>query len=172
MSTSQRDTSSIEHTGVFLSVIVKTIIAIFMALCGYIVAIIMSNVNMFITVFLVESVDFIFGIIIAYKKGKIRLKKGMNFLWTTISYWMILVVVLSIEKAHPAAYWVSEAIFLPIILFQLIAILKKASILKVIPQGLLLELLERIEYKKNETFNAVKDSITINSLEEDGTETT
>ena len=85
---------------------------------------------------------------------------------------MILVVVLSIEKAHPAAYWVSEAIFLPIILFQLIAILKKASILKVIPQGLLLELIERIEYKKNETFNAVKDSITINSLEEDGTETT
>ena len=76
MSTSQRDTSSIEHTGVFLSVIVKTIIAIFMALCGYIVAIIMNNVNMFITVFLVESVDFIFGIIIAYKKGKYGLKKA------------------------------------------------------------------------------------------------
>jgi phage-related holin len=148
----------IQEGGVFLAVILKTIMAVVMALCAYVVALIMDNINMFITVFLIEVVDFLFGIIIAYKNKNIQLKKGLNFLWTTVSYWMILTVVLSVEASHPAASWISEAIFLPILLFQLISILKKASILGVIPQGLLLEILERIEYKKKSFLESSSDT--------------
>ena len=124
------------RVGVFLAVILKTIMAVVMALCAYVVALIMDNINMFITVFLIEVVDFLFGIIIAYKNKNIQLKKGLIFLWTTVSYWMILTVVLSVEDFSSCCFCgFQKQYFLPILLFQLISILKKASILGVIPKG-------------------------------------
>ena len=45
----------IQEGGVFLAVILKTIMAVVMALCAYVVALIMDNIKMFITVFLIEG---------------------------------------------------------------------------------------------------------------------
>jgi hypothetical protein len=56
---------------------------------------------------------------------------------------------LSIEKAHPAAYWASEGIVLPILIFQIISALKNAAEIGLIPNGLLKELLKSIDKHKN-----------------------
>lgn len=58
-----------------------------------------------------------------------------------------------IEKAHPAAYYLSEATILPIIVFQLISALTNASLAGAIPRGLLLKILEKINAKDLITSN-------------------
>ena len=57
--------------------------------------------------------------------------------------------MLSIEKAHPAAYWASEGIVLPILIFQIISALKNAAEIGLIQNGLLKELLKSIDKHKN-----------------------
>lgn len=135
------------------SFILKIIVTIISAFFGYIRVIVLENINMFRAIFVIVIVDFIFGIIKAFKQGNIRLSKAMRVLYYLTSYWMILFVVLTIENAHVSAFWLSEAVFLPIIIFQLISILKNASLIGAIPQGLLLKLLESIDAHKDAVIN-------------------
>ena len=68
------------------------------------------------------------------------------------AYSFLLAVMLSIEKGFSYASWMAEAVMLPIITFQIISALKNASIVGLIPQGVLLKILENIDnYKENLT---------------------
>jgi len=123
-----------------------TIIA---SLLAYMQVIIIDNINMFVAIFWVVLLDFIFGAILAIKRHEFMTKKAIKIVYYLSTYWAILFVVLSIEKAHPAAYWASEGLVLPILIFQIISALKNASEIGLIPNGLLKELLKSIDKHKN-----------------------
>ena len=118
-------------------------------LLGYFNVIILDNVNLFMAVFIVCSGDWIFGVLRSLQDKQFETRKAMKIVWYLTGYWTILFIVLSIEKAHQAAFFLSEAIILPIIVFQLISLLKNASLLGVIPQGLLLTILQNIDSYKH-----------------------
>jgi hypothetical protein len=86
-----------------------TIIA---SLLAYMQVIIIDNINMFVAIFWVVLLDFIFGAILAIKRHEFKTKKASKIVYYLSTYWAILFVVLSIEKAYPAAYWASEGIVL------------------------------------------------------------
>ena len=141
-----------------------TIIA---SLLAYMQVIIIDNINMFVAIFWVVLLDFVFGVIRAIKRHKFETRKAMKIVYYLSTYWAVLFVVLSIEKAHPAAYWVSEAIILPILIFQVISALKNAAEIGLIPNGLLKELLKNIDRHKN---RAIEDAgnILMNATNENG----
>ena len=137
------------------------------SLLAYMQIIIVDNINMFVAIFWVVLLDFIFGAILAIKRHEFKTKKAIKIVYYLSTYWAILFVVLSIEKAHPAAYWASEGIVLPILIFQIISALKNAAEIELIPNGLLKELLKNIDRHKN---RAIEDAgnILTNATNENG----
>lgn len=139
--------------------VLKFIIAIFSALFGYMQVIVLENIDMFRAIFFIVLLDFFFGAAKAWKGGNFKLSKAMRVLYYLVTYWMILFVVLTIEKSHEYASWLSEAVFLPIIIFQLVSILKNASLIGAIPQGLLLKVLESIDKHKEAITSSASNDI-------------
>lgn len=88
--------------------------------------------------------------------GKSKSTKGVYYI---VGYSAIVAVVLSIQKGFPAAGFLDEAVVLPILIFQLVSILKNASLLGVLPQGLLLQLLENIDNYKDNALASIKKKI-------------
>ena len=139
----------------YYGIVIKFVVGFISAMLGYMEVIIFENIDMFRAISFVVFIDFVFGVIKAIKFGRFRVNRAMKVVYYLVSYWMILFVVLSIEKSHSSAFWLSEAVFLPIIIFQLISALKNASLIGAIPQGLLLKILESIDKHKENIMNNV-----------------
>lgn len=135
----------------------------FAFLCGYFNLIVFDNVNLFMGVFIVCIGDWVFGVALSLSQKKFETRKALKIVYYLTGYWLILFIVLAIEKAHPAAFFLSEAIIMPIIVFQLISLLKNASLLGVLPQGLLLQMLQNIDNYKSQTIQENKDLINAQS---------
>jgi len=127
---------------------------------GYFNVLILDNVNLFMAVLTVVFGDWFFGSILAISKGKWETRKALNIVWYLTGYWIIVFIVLSIEKAHPAAFFLSEAVVMPILIFQVISMLKNASLLGVLPQGLLLQMLKNIDSYKDKALEQGEEQIT------------
>ena len=67
----------------------------------------------------------------------------------------MLVAVLAIEKAFPSAFWLSEAIIMPILTFQIISMVKNLIILGVVNNSLAKQLFSNID--KYKEINISKD---------------
>lgn len=118
---------------------------------SYFNGILIENKYLFVAVTLVVLGDFIFGSIRAIKNNSWETNKALKIVYYFFTYYCIVFIVLSIKKAHPSAFWISDAIILPILLFQLGSMLKNMSLLGWIPQGLLLQLLNNIDKHKETT---------------------
>lgn len=152
--------------------IFNSIVTLFSLIFGYFNSMFLEKTDLFIAVLLVICFDNILGQIIAIKTKKYnkRLKKwgtawetqkALKGVYYIVGYSAIVAVVLSIQKGFPAAGFLDEAVILPILIFQLISILKNMSLLKVLPQGLFLQILENIDnYKDNAIANIREENKT------------
>lgn len=157
--------------------IFNSIVTLFSLIFGYFNSMFLEKTDLFIAVLLVVCFDNILGQIIAIKIKKYnkRLKKwgtswetqkALKGVYYIVGYSAIVAVVLSIQKGFPAAGFLDEAVVLPILIFQLVSILKNASLLGVLPQGLLLQLLENIDnYKDNAVANIKETDIPQEQIE-------
>lgn len=165
------------HVRTINELIFNAIVTLFSAMFGYFHSMFLEKTDLFIAVLVVVFVDNILGQIIAVKT-KIynkRLKKwgtawenqrALKGVYYIVGYSAIVAVVLSIQKGFPAAGFLDEAVVLPILMFQFVSILKNASILGLLPQGLLLQLLENIDnYKDNAIANIKETNIPQEQIE-------
>ena len=119
-----------------------------------------DNIDVFKAIFIVVSVDNLLGQIIGFKtkvkspNGKLvsawETRKALKGVWYLVGYSVIVATVLTIQKAFPDASFLTGAVVLPIMLFQLISILKSASLLHILPQGLFLKIMENIDNYKDQ----------------------
>lgn len=134
------------------SIIVGIIFSIFGAIIGYFTNMINENSNAFIAIAFVVFADFCAGVSKAIYTNTFEIKKALKVVWYFGAYSTLLAAMLSIEKGFQYASWISEAVMLPIIIFQTISMLKNLSIIGIIPKGVLLKILENIDnYKDNVT---------------------
>jgi hypothetical protein len=121
------------------------------ALLGFILAkfkiIVLNNEDIFLSITVVVIADAFFGMWANIKD--FQTKKGLKIFWYLGGYWTLTAMVLLIEKSHPAAFWLSETIVMPILVFQIISILKNLSLIGLLPKSLATELLEKIDQHKN-----------------------
>ena len=141
------------------------------AMVGYFSILVLENQHAFIAITGVVALDWIFGMwkaaVTKLPNGKTAFENGkaIKIAWYLVTYWLVLSVVLMIEKGFPFASWLSEAIMLPIIVFQLISALKNASKIGLIPKGVLLKILENIDsYKDSLVNNGVVEQEEINNV--------
>lgn len=103
----------------------------------------------FLSILFIVGIDLFFGIVKAIKQGEFRTTKAFTGVYRLVSFWALLAVVLTIEKGFGFASFLSEAVLLPIILFQLISALKSMHILGIISGDMISSILKRIDHHKD-----------------------
>jgi phage-related holin len=93
--------------------------------------------------------DGVFGIGAAIKQDRFETRRALKLIWYMVFYEGLLGTCLLIEKAFPIAFFLSEAVILPIIIFQLISILKHATILGLLTSKQLTNIINRIDKYKD-----------------------
>lgn len=106
------------------------------------------NKYQFIAVMAIVMADMFFGMSRALNEGTFKVKKAFKGIYMVVAFWLLLAVVLLIEKGFPFASFLSEAVLLPILLFQLISILKNMQILGLISNDTLNNILDKIDKQK------------------------
>ena len=104
--------------------------------------------DQFISIFFVVLLDATFGILKAFKLKNFETKKTFKAIYMLVGFWLLLATVLTIEKGFPFASFLSEAILLPILLFQLISTLKNMQLLGLLNNATLTKILANIDKHK------------------------
>lgn len=142
--------ADIFHVRSIPEIVLNGILATIGGFVGYFTNIVDANSDAFFAIGLVVGLDFVFGVLKAFKTNTFETRRALKVIWYFTAYSLILAVMLSIEKGFSFASWMAEAVMLPIITFQMISALKNASIVGVVPRGVLLKILENIDnYKDN-----------------------
>lgn len=113
----------------------------------------LDNVMIFVSITAVVFFDWLLGTANAIKNKRFETRKALKVCYYMPVYFALATVVLLVEKAHPSAFWLSEAVIMPIIIFQIISILKNASELKLLPGKLLNTILKNIDEYKSASLN-------------------
>ena len=144
---------SVIHFRSFKEGILNLLITAISFLSGYYGKLILDNVDLFMAITSVVFIDWLAGTAVAIKSGIWETKKALKIIYYLAAYWLILAMVLSVEKGYPSAFWLTEAIIMPILVFQTISIIKNSSLLGLIPEGLLLEILKKIDGYKHQNID-------------------
>lgn len=107
-----------------------------------------ENKHQFIAILFVVLLDAFFGIAKAFKLGNFETKKTFKAIFMLVGFWLLLATVLTIEKGFPFASFLSEAILLPILLFQLISTLKNMHLVGLLNNDALAKILSNIDKHK------------------------
>lgn len=109
---------------------------------------VMDSKDIFISITVVVLSDFIVGSL-ANRKN-FETKKALKVVWYFVSYNMLAYIVLTIEQGFPAAFWLSETVLMPILIFQVISILKNMKKLGLLPHTVITEILDKIDKHKDQ----------------------
>ena len=117
-------------------------------ICSYFFNIAMNNAEQYMAVILVVFADGFFGIWRAIKADNFKTKLALKVPKTAVFWIAMLTIILIIEKGITGIGWISEAVLIPFIVFQLVSILKNASMLGLIPSSLLTTILAKLDKHK------------------------
>ena len=109
-----------------------------------------DNIEQFLAVGLVIFADGFFGVWAGMKREGFQTFKALRVL-KTFGFWVVMLAcILSIEKGFTGMGWLSETIIAPFLVFQLISVLKNASMVGVVKNELLTQILDKLDKHKGE----------------------
>ena len=109
-----------------------------------------DNIEQFLAVGLVIFADGFFGVWAGMKREGFQTFKALKVL-KTFGFWIVMLAcILSIEKGFTGTSWLSETIMAPFLVFQLISVLKNASMVGIVKNELLTQILDKLDKHKGE----------------------
>jgi phage-related holin len=127
-----------------------TLTTTFAFIGSYFFSLTADNLEQYLSVALVIFADGFFGIWAGTKREGFRTYKAIKIL-KSFAFWVImLTLILSIEKGFEGTYWLSETVITPFLVFQLISILKNASMAGFIHNELVNKILDKLDKHKGE----------------------
>ena len=112
-----------------------------------------DNAEQFLAVGVVVFADGFFGVWAGIKREGFQTFKALKVLKTFVFWIIMLACILSIEKGFKGTSWLSETIMAPFLVFQLISVLKNASMVGAIKNELLTQILDKLDKHKGERSN-------------------
>jgi phage-related holin len=94
--------------------------------------------------------DGFFGVIAGIKREGFQTCKALKVLRTTVTWIVILTVLLLVEQGFTGTGWLSETILIPFIVFQLMSALKNASMSGFIKADMLNTILDKFDKHKGD----------------------
>jgi phage-related holin len=110
----------------------------------------LDHVEQYLALIAVVLFDGFFGIVAGVKREGFQTFKALKVLRTTVTWIVILTVLLLVEKGFPGTGWLSETILVPFIVFELLSALKNASMAGFIQADLLNQILDKFDTHKGE----------------------
>ena len=107
-----------------------------------------DNIEQYLSVAFVIFTDGFFGVWAGVKREGFRTYKALSVLKTFVFWTVMLSAILTIEKGFTGTSWLSETIMAPFLVFQLISILKNASMVGVVKNELLTQILDKLDKHK------------------------
>ena len=109
-----------------------------------------DNIEQYLSVAFVIFADGFFGVWAGVKREGFKTFKALSVLKTLIFWIVMLSAILTIEKGFTGTSWLSETIMAPFLVFQLISILKNASMVGVVKNELLTQILDKLDRHKGD----------------------
>ena len=119
-------------------------------ICSYFMQLYMNNQDQYTAVVGVMFLDGIFGVIAGTKREGFKTHKALSVLKTFIFWIVMLSAILTIERGFTGTSWLSETIMAPFLVFQLISILKNASMVGIVKNELVTQILDKLDKHKGE----------------------
>lgn len=117
-------------------------------ICSYFMELTMQNAEQYLAIATLIFADGFFGVIAGIKREGFKTYKAFKILRTLVFWSIILTVMLVIEKSIPGAGWLSEVVVVPLVVLQLVSVLKNASMAGFIKMDAVNEILDRIDSHK------------------------
>jgi phage-related holin len=137
-------------TGLLITLSMSTLLAF---IGTYFFNLTADNAEQFLAVGLVVFADGFFGVWAGIKREGFQTFKALKVLKTFVFWIIMLACILSIEKGFKGTSWLSETIMAPFLVFQLISVLKNASMVGAIKNELLTQILDKLDKHKGERSN-------------------
>lgn len=134
-------------TGLIITLSMSTLLAF---IGTYFLHLTADNVEQFLAVGLVIFADGFFGVWAGIKREGFQTCKALKVLKTFVFWIIMLACILSIEKGFKGTSWLSETIIAPFLVFQLVSVLKNASMVGVVKNELLTQILDKLDKHKGE----------------------
>jgi phage-related holin len=133
------------------SLLITLSLSTFLAFIGtYFLNLTADNAEQFLAIGVVIFADGFFGVWAGVKREGFQTFKALKVLKTYIFWNIMLACILAIEKGFAGTGWLSETIMAPFLVFQLISVLKNASMVGVVTNELLTQILDRLDKHKGE----------------------
>jgi hypothetical protein len=134
-------------TGLIITLSMSTILAF---IGTYFFNLTLENVEQFLAVGFIIFADGFFGVWAGMKREGFQTCKALRVL-KTFGFWVVMLAcILSIEKGFTGMGWLSETIIAPFLVFQLISVLKNASMVGIVKNELLTQILDKLDKHKGE----------------------
>ena len=117
-------------------------------ICSYFMNLTMDNAEQYLAITSLVFMDGFFGIIAGIKREGFKTYKAIKIVRTLIYWVVILTGVLILEKSIPAMGWLSETVLMPLVVFQLISVLKNASMAGFVKMEIVNKILDKIDNHK------------------------
>jgi phage-related holin len=117
-------------------------------ICSYFMELTMQNAEQYLAITTLIFADGFFGVIAGVKREGFKTYKAIKILRTLLFWIIMLTVILVIEKSIPGAGWLSETLLMPLVIFQLISVLKNSSMAGFVKVEVLNQILDRIDKHK------------------------
>jgi phage-related holin len=134
-------------TGLIITLSMSTLLAF---IGTYFFNLTTDNIEQFLAVGLVVFADGFFGVWAGIKREGFQTYKALKVVKTFVFWIIMLACILSIEKGFKGTSWLSETIMAPFLVFQLISVLKNASMVGAIKNELLTQILDKLDKHKGE----------------------
>jgi|TARA_R110000796_G_scaffold15796_7_gene50039 small basic protein len=130
------------------STIILSTSAVLSFIGSYFLDLTLDNADQFLSIACVVLLDGVFGIMAGIKREGFKTYKALSVLRTVVIWWVLLGVILTVEKSFAGTAWLSETVVVPFLLFQIISALKNASMAGFIKMDLLNKILDKIDKHK------------------------
>lgn len=94
--------------------------------------------------------DHLSGMYLAWKNDRWETRKATRIFWTLLSHTALLSFASNLAKGSEALYWLDEGIFVPLVIVNLISLIKNLSLLGLIKKDFSKLFYKKIDAYKNE----------------------
>lgn len=104
------------------------------------------------------SADHFTGMTVAWKNNKFETRKALRVFWTLLAHTWLLMFATNLSRGSIALYWLNEGIFVPLVLVNMISLVKNLSLMGLVNSHFAVLFYKKIDVYKNEYVQTKNDS--------------
>ena len=96
------------------------------------------------------AADHLSGSYLAFKYNRFDTRVALRIFWTLLSHTALLMFATNLSKGADVLFWLNEAVFVPIVIVNLMSLVKNLALLGWIKKGFARMITDKIDNYKNE----------------------